>query len=75
MGKPLERTSPESVGIPSHVIEDMVHALEKSGAQMHGLMISRYNRVLFETWWAPYGPQIVHSNQSLGKTDVYKRQV
>lgn len=68
MGRPLERTSPESMGIPSHVIADMVHALEKSGVQMHGLMVSRCNRVLFETWWAPYGPQIVHSNQSLGKT-------
>lgn len=68
MARPLERTTPEQVGIPSDVITDLVHMLEKSGVQMHGLMISRYNKVIFETWWAPYGPQIIHSNQSLGKT-------
>lgn len=68
MIQPLERISPESAGIPSRVIADMVHALEQSGAQLHGLMVSRFNRVLFETWWAPYGPDVIHSNQSLGKT-------
>lgn len=31
-------------------------------------MISRQRQVLFETWWAPYGPAMIHSNQSLGKT-------
>ena len=68
MIKPLERTSPESVGIPSRVITDMVHELEQSGTQLHGLMVSRFGKVLFETWWAPYGPDVIHSNQSLGKT-------
>lgn len=64
----LERTLPESVGVSSRSIADMVRALEKSGTQMHGLMISRCNKVIFETWWAPYGSGIIHSNQSLGKT-------
>lgn len=68
MIRPLIRVSPEAAGISSQRIRNMVRALEKSGNQMHGLMISRGKQVLFETWWAPYGPDLIHSNQSLGKT-------
>lgn len=68
MIRPLERTTPEDAGVSSNAILNMIRALENSGNQLHGLMVSRSRKVLFETWWAPYGPDIVHSNQSLGKT-------
>lgn len=64
----LERVIPENVGISSWQIMNMVKELEDSGTELHGLMISRYNKVVFETWWAPYAPELPHSAHSLGKT-------
>ena len=66
--QPLERVSPESVGLASADIERFLDALEASGAEMHGLMIIRHGKVAAEGWWAPYAPGIRHGLQSLTKT-------
>ena len=66
--RPLERVSPESVGLASATIERFLDALEASGAEMHGLMIIRHGKVAAEGWWAPYAPGIRHGCQSLTKT-------
>lgn len=68
MRKELERVSPESVGVRSEDVLHFVEELEKTGAQMHGLMILRYGKVLAEGWWSPYAPGVRHGCQSLTKT-------
>src|SRR3712207_5421826 len=66
--QPLERVTPESVGLASADIERFLDALEASDAEMHGLMIIRHGKVAAEGWWAPYAPGIRHGLQSLTKT-------
>lgn len=65
--KEYERVSPESVGIPSSAVWEMVDALEKV-TEMHGLMVMRHGKVCAEGWWSPYGPGVRHGLQSLTKT-------
>lgn len=65
--KEYERVSPESVGIPSNAIWDMVEALEKV-AEMHSIMVLRHGKICVEGWWSPYGPGVPHGLQSLSKT-------
>jgi len=66
--KEFERATPESVGLPSRAVEDLLDRLAGEGAEMHGLMIMRRGKVCAEGWWAPYGPGIRHGLQSLTKT-------
>lgn len=66
--RPLERVTPESVGLASPAIERLLDTLEASGAEMHGLMIIRHGKVAAEGWWSPYAPGIRHGCQSLTKT-------
>ena len=64
----FERVTPESVGIPSSAIENLLDKLENGVTEMHGLMIMRHDKICAEGWWAPYGPGIRHGLQSLSKT-------
>jgi hypothetical protein len=61
------RAAPESVGLPSRAIGELLDRLASEGAEMHGLMIMRRGEVCAEGWWAPYGPGIRHGCQSLTK--------
>ena len=62
-----ERVSPESVGIPSAAIWEMVEELEKV-TEMHGIIVQRHGKICAEGWWSPYGPGVHHGLQSLTKT-------
>ena len=56
MRKEFERVSPESVGIPSGVLEELLDALEGSGhTQMHGLIVMRKGKICAEGFWSPFG--------------------
>lgn len=66
--QPLERVTPESIGLASAAVERFLDTLETSGAEMHGLMIIRHGKVAVEGWWIPYAPGIRHGCQSLTKT-------
>lgn len=69
MRKEFPRSSPESVGIPSSVLENLLDALECSGhTQMHGLIVMRRGAICAEGYWSPYGAAQVHSDHSLTKT-------
>ena len=65
--KEYERVSPESVGIPSAAVWEMIEELEKI-TEMHGIMVLRHGKVCAEGWWSPYGPGVRHGLQSLTKT-------
>lgn len=66
--KEFERVTPESVGIPSEVIEKLLDRLESGFTEPHGLMIMRHGKICAEGWWAPYAPGIRHGLQSHTKT-------
>ena len=68
MRKEFERSTPESVGIPSGSIEWLLDRLEEGWTEPHGLMIMKQDKVIAEGWWAPYAPGIVHGLQSHTKT-------
>ena len=67
--KEFERVTPESVGIPSDLIQKLIDRLENGGfTEPHGLMIMRHGKICAEGWWAPYAPGIRHGLQSHTKT-------
>ena len=66
--KEFERVTPESVGIPSKVINRLLDKLESGFTEPHGLMIMRHGKICAEGWWAPFAPGIRHGLQSHTKT-------
>ena len=66
----LERVAPESVGVSSRMLLEMVRQLEQCGTEMHGIMVARHGKVILEGWWAPYSPQTIHICHSFGKSYV-----
>lgn len=66
--KELFRSSPESVGIRSSKVLELVERLEYSETEMHSLMIACKGRVIAEGWWAPYAAGYKHAIASHTKT-------
>jgi hypothetical protein len=65
----FERVTPESVGIPSAAIENLLDKLESADyCEPHGLMIMRHGKICAEGWWAPYAQGVPHTLFSLTKT-------
>lgn len=64
----LERVTPESVGIHSPAIVNLLDKLEKLGVEMHSLMLLRHGRVCAEGWWRPYAPETPHIMFSFSKS-------
>ena len=65
---PLPRTSPEAQGVSSPALLDLVDTLDKTIAEMHGLVLLRHGRVIAEGWWAPYDAREPHMLFSLTKS-------
>jgi len=68
--KELIRTTPESVGLSSRALLDMLQKLEHCGTEPHGFMLARHGKVVLECWWAPYTKDTVHICHSFGKSYV-----
>ncbi len=68
MGKEFETVTPESVGIESSAIMELLDELESGFTEPHGLMIMRHGKICAKGWWAPYAPGIPHGQQSHTKT-------
>ncbi|MGG1660877.1 serine hydrolase domain-containing protein [Brevibacillus sp. NRS-1366] len=69
MKNELLRCSPESVGVSSQAVWNLIDALEGCGfSEMHSLMIMRDGKVFAEGWWAPYVPGRAHICWSVSKT-------
>ena len=66
--KPFIEARPEEVGVRSRLILEYIENLEKSQTEMHGLMIMRHNKLITKGWWAPFGPNLRHGQQSHTKT-------
>ena len=64
----LKRVTPESVGISSSVILDLLESIRKKGVEMHSFMLLRHGKVCAEGWWHPYSPNIPHIMFSFSKS-------
>lgn len=64
----LPRVTPESVGVPSQAVMDLLDELYRYGIEMHGIMLLRHGKVYAEGHWAPYNAQTPHILFSFSKS-------
>lgn len=64
----FERVTPESVGIHSQAVVDMLDELYRYGIEMHSFMLLRHGKVCAEGAWKPYRPGVQHIMFSFSKS-------
>ena len=64
----LQHVTPESVGVPSQAVLDLLDEFYRQGVEMHGLMLLRHGQVYTEGHWAPYNAQTPHILFSFSKS-------
>lgn len=64
----LERVTPESVGISSRAVLDLLDAWYREGVEMHSFMLLRHGKVCAEGSWAPYRADTQHIMFSFSKS-------
>ena len=60
--------SPESEGVRSAGISQMLAAIRDTNRDIHSLLIWRHGKLLFEQYYAPYTAETQHSMYSCSKT-------
>ena len=69
LDRKLERAkNPESAGISSKVISEMLDEMEREECELHSLMILRHGKVAVETWQAPLTENDPHMVYSVSKS-------
>jgi CubicO group peptidase (beta-lactamase class C family) len=63
----LRRRTPESQGVSSRAILDLLEDAQRKHIELHSLMILRHGSVIAEGWWKPYAPDRLHTLFSLSK--------
>ena len=64
----LPRSLPAAEGVAPAGIEQFLETMEARGFELHSFMLLRYGKVVAETWWAPYAPEVPHGLYSLSKS-------
>ena len=64
------KATPESVGISSDSIAKYIRLMEKRGMVMHSLLLWRNDKLVSESYWAPFDKDTVHRMYSTTKTYV-----
>src|SRR5262245_61810736 len=64
----LPRATPESQGVSSQAVLELVNTLGERFDGMHSLMIVRHGQVIAEGWWAPHAAEHNHVFFSLSKS-------
>lgn len=64
----LPRSTPESQGVSSKALLELVKTLDHSAEGMHSLMVVRHGHVVAEGWWKPYDAAHNHVLYSLSKS-------
>ena len=68
--KTIETVTPESVGIPSGKIKDLIAHLEDHSLPMHSFLILRHGKLASESYWAPFHRERKHRMYSISKSFV-----
>lgn len=66
----FSKATPESVGISSKNIAKYIRLMEKRGMVMHSFLVYRRDKLVSETYWAPFDKDTVHRMYSTTKTYV-----
>ena len=66
----FQKATPESVGIDSAKIIEMLNALKKHNIPMHSVLIARGNKLFFEAYWDPIKSDENHRMYSQTKSYV-----
>lgn len=61
-------TSPESVGIPSESISSLLEELQENHVPVHSILIARYGKPVFETYFSPCKEDELHRMFSISKS-------
>ena len=64
----MEHVTPESVGVPSQAVLDLLDELYRYGIEMHGILLLRHGKIYAQGWWSPYNPQTPHAMFSFTKS-------
>ena len=64
----LPRSIPEDEGVSSSAIINFLDALDRSSNEFHSFMLIRHGKVIAETWWKPYRPDLRHTMYSTSKS-------
>ena len=64
----FQKVTPESVGVPSQAVLDLIDRLAYYGIDMHCLMLLRHGKVYAQGFWKPYNPQTPHIMFSFSKS-------
>ena len=64
----LPRSTPEAEGVSSAAISVFLDSIARSRHEFHSFMFIRHGKVIAETWWAPYKPELRHTLYSLSKS-------
>ena len=67
-GASFVTATPESEGVRSTAISQMLTAIRKENKDIHSMLIWRHGKLLFEEYFAPYDAGIAHSMYSCSKT-------
>ena len=59
---------PEQVGIDSHEIKALIDDFDRSGIEVHSMMLMRKGKVAFEAYRHPFNPQTPHVMYSVSKS-------
>lgn len=68
MGYDLPRATPESQGISSSAVLQLIEALESQIHEIHSFMLLRRGKVVAEGWWLPHAREYPHMLFSLSKS-------
>ena len=65
--KTFEKVTPESIGISSSKLAEVIRRLDKLEF-MNGIVMLRHGKQFFESYWAPYAKENTHALWSLSKS-------
>lgn len=64
----IPRSTPEAEGVSSAAIQKFIESYKKEKHELHSVMIIRHGKVISESWWSPYAPELKHSMYSVSKS-------
>lgn len=64
----FQTAAPEEVGVSSYSIINALRKIEDRHVPMHGLIIMRHDKLIYEKYYAPYQKDTLHRMFSISKT-------
>ncbi|MCQ2492016.1 MAG: beta-lactamase family protein [Lachnospiraceae bacterium] len=64
----FENVAPERVDIKGNAVPDFLTAVATNGLELHSLKVIRHGKCIASTWFAPYGPELLHPIYSFSKS-------